>query len=95
MKDNCLTVTCCSVGRAYSPKYFYFHYPSASQKVGVSTQQRSSRDTALTFRAQTSGWFPMPEMGLKSTLATQGSLKSSAGEPGYRKMPAPIALGTQ
>lgn len=70
VKDNCLIIACCSVGRIYSPKYFYYHCPSISQELGLSTQQRRSRDTTFTLRAQTAGWFQMPEMGLKSTLAT-------------------------
>lgn len=36
VKDICLTAACCSVGRTYSPKYLYFHYPSVSQELGLS-----------------------------------------------------------
>lgn len=53
---------------------------------------------ALTSTEQTAVWFQKPEMHLKSTLATQGSLQASLlfrkAEPGCTKILAPVALGT-
>lgn len=85
VKDDCLTITCCSAGRTYSPKYFYFHYLHSPEQ----EQRHSAHIQSTDCRVVSNAWD-----GFKIHSGYSGIIVGSAGEAGWRKMPAAIALGT-